>query len=331
MSRYCILFLMLTGLWSCAAGPRHSFTQFHMNTEFEITVYSRLPGLQVQSRVQAAFNEVRRIEARYSSWTPGTRVYQLNQQKSLPLEEEDRLILQKCLEMAEISGGCFDVTVLPLMGAWGFRDKKYRIPSPAELQSALKRVNVRQNLVLGSEEARLLNDAMLDLGGILKGYAVDRAVQVLKEQGFSAGIVNAGGNLLAFGSKSPREPWIIGIRHPRRPQDLFAAYAIGPDTAFATSGDYERFFMLNGVRYHHIMDPISGHPVSNSIVSVTVIHPSAFMTDGLSTSLFVMGITKGLAFAEDQQLPVLFIYEQNGSLKYTNSSRWLASDMQLMP
>ncbi len=323
--------LLFLSLLSCATQQKYVYEQYLMNTIFEITLYSAKSPDQVKSIADQAFEEIRRIEKKYSSWTPGTHIYQLNQQKKLLLDEEDSFILKECLEMADLSEGSFDVTVLPLMGVWGFRDKNYHVPSQAEIDQALLKVNVRKNLIVENNQATLLHDAMIDLGGILKGYAVDKAVQLIRKKGISAGIVNAGGNLLAFGAKTGQTYWTIGIRHPRREGDLWAVYQIDPDTAMATSGDYERFFILDGKRYAHIMDPVLGRPVANDVISVSVVHPSAMYTDGLSTTLFVMGIKRGLAFAEKNKLPVLFIFEKDGKMGYTNSSYWEKEKMELIP
>ncbi len=317
-----VLLAVLISSCSQQSLKKYSYQQFMMDTIFEITVYSPYTSDKTLSKVNHAFSVLKDVEKNYSSWTPGTLVYRLNHDKQVSLGPEDYFILNQSQEIGALTGGRFDISVLPLMGVWGFRDKKYRIPSEAEIRAADLKVDIAHNLVLTPSNATLLNDAMLDLGGILKGYAVDKAVKDLQDQGISVGIVNAGGNLKAFGSKPDKSPWIIGIRHPRKEGELLATYEIPSDMAIATSGDYERFFFLDGVRYHHIMDPVTGRPVANNVISVSILNESTLMTDALATALFVMGIKDGLAFAEKNKLGVFLIYEKQGKLGTTNSSSW---------
>ena len=157
------------------------------------------------------------------------------------------------------------------------------------------------------------SETRLDLGGVAKGYAVDRMIATLKAGGILAGLVNAGGDIAMFGKKPGDKDWVIGLRHPRMNRTLTVETV--SYTAVATSGDYERFFMENGVRYHHILDPSTGYP-ARGCVSVTTWAASSMVADILSTTIFVLGAEKGLAFAESlDNVETLIFFEKNGELE----------------
>lgn len=183
----------------------------------------------------------------------------------------------------EDSDGVFDITVKPLSRLWGFLNDSRYVPTPAQVREALGRVGMDR---VNAEGARLvLPPGMgLDWGGIAKGLAVDLAVRALKVRGIARGFINAGGDLYCWGKNPENGPWQVGVRHPR--QEGFLGILSLSDTGAATSGDYQRYFESEGVRYHHIFDPKTGYPARGK-QSVTVVGPQAAVCDALSTALFV--------------------------------------------
>lgn len=239
-----------------------------------------------------AFQEIARIEKLLSKYDPDSEISKLNKTGVLAASDDTLYILKKAEEFWKLSDGGFDVTVGPLMDLWGFTDKKYKLPKEEDIRKTLEKVgfdkiifNNQNNVVkyktLGIE---------IDLGGIAKGFAVDRAVNKLKEIGVTSCLINVGGQVYCLGDNSGK-PWRVGIKNSRKP-GIVENLAL-KNKAVSTSGDYEQYFIINGRRFSHIMDPKTGYPVDTGVSSVTVIADDSILTDVLSTSIFVLGREKG--------------------------------------
>lgn len=193
-------------------------------------------------------------------------------------------LFSKARSVHDISGGAFDITVAPLMDAWGmYSGQRPRRPSREELLSALALVG-QDRIVQRPDGLQLSGTMRLDWGGIAKGFGVDLAAEAVMAGGVENGFINAGGDLFCWGSNSEGRPWRIGIKHPRR-QGFLAVLSIS-NLGAATSGDYQRYYEVDGVRYHHLLDPKTGFPARGK-QSVTVIGPETAICDALSTALFV--------------------------------------------
>lgn len=279
-----------------------TYARYLMGTIVEITVKEARPGV-----VEAAFAEIERLEALMSSYIPTSDVSKVTAAAGggkVTVSPEVIEVVETAVKVARLSGGAFDPTVGVLGALWDFGGESARVPEKKELEKVLLLVDYtriiidpdRRLLSLGTESMRL------DLGGIAKGYIVMKAVQILEAQGVRWGIIRAGGDMVVFQEDKElpgAEPFTIGIQHPRESGKLLGAIRL-IDGAFATSGDYERFFIKGDERYHHILDPATGYPARGSR-SVTIIAASPAdptMADGLSTAVFVMGPTKGMALIE---------------------------------
>jgi thiamine biosynthesis lipoprotein len=192
-------------------------------------------------------------------------------------------LYQKALAINRDSEGCFDITVAPLSRIWGFRDHSHRIPSREEIDRALENIGM-DKISLKTDELHLTPGTELDWGGIAKGFGIDLAYQAMIQAGIKNGFINAGGDLYCWGKNPDQESWRIGIKNPRG-RGISAILYI-TDTGAATTGDYQRFFIQKGIRYHHVFDPKSGYP-SEGKQSVTVVGPETLVCDALSTALFV--------------------------------------------
>ena len=192
-------------------------------------------------------------------------------------------LYKKALLVYDRSGGSFDITVAPLSDIWGFRDRSHHIPPREEIDRALENIGMNR-ITLETDKLRLLPGTALDWGGIAKGFGIDTASQSVIEMGIVNGFINAGGDLYCWGKNPDDTPWMIGIKHPRK-NGVLAVLEIA-DTGAATTGDYQRFFIQEGVRYHHVFDPKSGYPARGK-QSVTVVGPETAFCDALSTALFV--------------------------------------------
>ncbi|MCK4335046.1 FAD:protein FMN transferase [candidate division WOR-3 bacterium] len=281
--------LLLAGCTSLEEG------RFALGTYVRIKAWGQ--G-DLQEAFEAAFAEIDRVEGLTSVFDPESGVWALNHEAEIVSAELAGLI-GEALEVSVKSEGAFDPTVFPLLELWGFYDSTQydpKLPSKEEIEEVLMFVDYRM-IEIEADTIRLdLKRAKgVDLSGIAKGYAVDRAVKVLRERGVTRGLVDAGGDIFCFGERNGG--WRIGIRNPRseNPNDLLGIIKIDSG-AVATSGDYENFFELDGVRYHHLIDPATGIPAREAI-SATVIAPTATQADAWATALFVMG-EKGIAILD---------------------------------
>jgi thiamine biosynthesis lipoprotein len=255
-----------------------------------------------EAAIQKVFDEFDRLDALMSVWKDASDIVRLNASAGQPgvtVSPEVREVLHAAQEVSEWTGGKFDVTFGALSGVWKFdHDIDGRVPDRSEIDGRLALINYR-DLHVDDETgtASLSRPGMkVHLGGIGKGYAIDRSVEILRESGLTDFMVQSGGDLFLAGRRGDR-PWRVGIQDPRgAPNTLFAAIEI-TDAAFSTSGDYERFFVRDGRRYHHIIDPDTGEPAKLSR-SVTIMAKSAAVSDGLSTGVFILGAGRGMALIE---------------------------------
>ena len=253
--------------------------------------------------LNAVITEFARIDALMTTWTDDSEVSRINAAAGSPggatVGDEVLLVIREAQRVSKLTGGAFDITVGAYQGLWKFdHDRDGTIPDPAEVAARLERVGWRRVVVNPRRKTVRLTgeDMRITLGGIAKGYAVDRAVALVRERGISDFILQAGGDLYVSGSKDG-EPWTVGIRDPRgRGGNPFALLPLR-DRTFSTSGDYERTIVLDGVRYHHILDPKTGQP-ARRCRSVTVMAATALTADALSTALFVLGPERGLRLVE---------------------------------
>ncbi|CCQ91157.1 exported hypothetical protein [Nitrospina gracilis 3/211] len=266
-------------------------TQFIMGTLVEITIVNA-DAKVAQTAANQAFDEMSRIEKLMSTYIADSEISRINEaagKEALPVSAEVLEIIQSGIAWGEKTKGIFDISIHPLVETWDFDGGGETVPSPEQLKTATGLVNFRDIRIQGNT-VRLAREGMaINLGGIAKGYAVDRAITILKGL-VPNGIINAGGDLYAFGQRGPDRPWVIGLQHPRKPQGVLASFALA-NQGVATSGDYQRYFMKGEKRYHHILDPATGLPAEGPI-SVTVMAPTVMDADALSTAVFIMGKEK---------------------------------------
>ena len=245
-----------------------------------------------------AFAEIKRLDNLLSKFNPRSEISQLNQQGKLKVSPDTLEVIKVALEFSKQSEGAFDITVAPLVDIWKPAIKTRMMPKEKIINAA--KLLVGSENILIEEKSRtvkfLKKGMQIDLGGIAKGYAVDCAIKKLQQAGIKSCLVNAGGNMYGLGRNGTR-PWKVGIRHPRRPNEMIG-FILLEDRAIATSGDYEQYFDSGNRRFSHIIDPKTGYPVNNGVVAVTVISSSATIGDALSTAVFVLGKEKGLRLAE---------------------------------
>jgi FAD:protein FMN transferase len=273
-----------------------------MGSELQLTAWTT-DEAAADSAFEAVFQEFDRLERLMSTWQEGSDIQQLNAAAGLhPVRvgTEIRDVLRTASQISEWTGGKFDVTFAALSGLWKFdyQDRDNTVPDRNEVLRRLPFINYRDLKVDEQSGTAFLRRRGMraNLGGIGKGYAVDRAVDILRRRGFHDFMIQAGGDMYVAGRRGDRS-WRLGIRDPRGPADRsFAALDLS-DGTFSTSGDYERFFLKDGRRYHHILDPGTGEPALGCR-SVTIVTDRAVIADGLSTGVFILGPEAGMALIE---------------------------------
>lgn len=247
------------------------------------------------------FEALQQVEQRMSIYQPTSELSRINRLAAHTWVHTDADILtvtREALHMSRQSDGALDITILPLMRLWGFVQQAGRIPTAAEVQATLPLVDYRHVRLDPSRGAiQFARDGVaLDLGGIAKGFAVDRAVAALLAQGVGHALVNAGGDLFALGAAAMETAWVVDIQHPHAADRSLATLRVG-NRSVATSGNYEKYFEQHGKRYGHLIDPRTGYPVAG-VASVTVLADTAMRADAISTAVFVLGPDQGLALLE---------------------------------
>jgi thiamine biosynthesis lipoprotein len=286
--------------WEKVTGEGHA-----MGTHLAYAAFTA-PGLdagKVHQAFDAATAEILRIEKLMTTWDPESEVSRVNTaagKAPIRVGPETFDVIREAQHASEMSDGCFDITFETLHGLWKFdQDLDPHPPSDAQVQARRRYLGYRHVKLDPSARTVFLDEehVRIGLGGIAKGYAVDRAANVLAEAGIQSFYVQAGGDLYTRGNKPDGSPWIAGVRDPRGPEgDYFAMMAVS-DHAFSTAGDYERGYVVGGKRYHHIIDPRTGYPATASR-SVTIWAPTALLADEIDDAVFILGPERGLALVE---------------------------------
>jgi thiamine biosynthesis lipoprotein len=260
-----------------------------------ITITAICDRTTASRATERAFDEIARIENLMSPYRPGSDVYRINNAAGpVALNPETFNLIGLSLEISARTHGAFDCSFAALAPLWDYKKKDFVPPSKKDIDRLLGLVHYKNIILNGDDRTITLRHGMkLGLGGIAKGYAVKRAVEILKSEGVRAGIVEEGGDLQVFGAK-PGGPWLTGLRHPRK-NLLLLSIELEDGDSIATSGDYERFVEHRGTRYHHILDPRTGHP-ARGMASVSVLSGDPVASDAYATAFFVMGAAATINF-----------------------------------
>lgn len=291
--------LLTTG---CTSQKEYSSQQFLMDTIVEITVFADSEE-KAREAALSAFDRIKEIQDltdRYpeegSNSLGQSEVCIINNMAGVsPVEISDDVLnlVELSQQYNKKTRGAFDITVGPLVDLWGFGTKPV-IPEDDQIQEKLELLGMDKVVIDKKAKTVFLKrkGMSIDLGGIAKGYAAEEALKVLKHQGITRAIINAGGNVVVLGKKNSNEPWKLGIQDPRDSSSLIGVLAL-EDQAAVTSGDYQRYFETKGVRYHHILNPASGKP-ARGLISATIICDSSTLADILSTAVFILGPEQGI-------------------------------------
>ena len=283
---------------------------FAMDTYMTVKAY----GSNGDAAVDAAVDEINRLDALLSTGKKDSEIGQINANNGGQLSEDGAVLMERSLELYKSTNGAFDVAIYPVMKAWGFTDGNYQVPDADTLKATLELAD--PSLIDYDKETSTVSfkkdGVQIDLGGIAKGYTSSRIMDIYKEKGVTSGLVNLGGNAQVFGTKPDGSLWRVAVQSPDS-EDEYLGVLETKDKAIITSGGYERYFEGDdGEIYWHILDPGTGYPAKNGLISVTVLSDSALTGDGLSTALFVMGLSDAIDYwRENGGFEFIFITDQN--------------------
>ena len=278
---------------SSAADASSSRDIFAMDTYMTVTAY----GPNAEMAVDQAQQEIERLDALLSTGAETSEVAQINANGGGTLSEDTTYLLERSLDLYDSTNGVFDIAIYPLMDAWGFTTGNYTVPSDEMIENLLPLTDAN-NIIYDKDESSIsfAKDGMkIDFGGIAKGYTSGRIADIYRECGVTSGLINLGGNVQVVGTKTDGSKWRVAVQSPETEDDYLGILSTA-DRAIITSGGYERYFEQDGVKYHHIIDPSTGHPANNGLVSVTIVSVDGTLADGLSTSLFIMGKDKAAEY-----------------------------------
>lgn len=320
LAAYCLL---LTVLSSCSDQKEKIYrkSQMLMDTLITISVVSGSKD-NAEKAMDKAFGEISKLDAMLNFFSDKSELSEINRNAGISpvkVSPETLNVIEKAIYVSEKTGGAFDVTVGPVISQWNFSKKPDRPPHASLIKENLRLVNYK--LISINKEASTVylkeKDMLLDLGGIAKGYAADMAVDELKRKGIKAGLVSVAGDIKAFGAKPDRSPWLVGIKNPR-PKDndneIMATLGL-TDMAISTSGDYERYFIADGKRYHHLLDPKTGYP-AEGCRSVSVMTKEGVYTDSFSTAVFILGPERGMQLLKEMGFEGIIV-DKEGKIHMT--------------
>ncbi len=293
-----------------------------MGNRFEFSVVAENESLALE-KIALGIEEVRRIEKLFTTYDQNSQTNLINNQagiKPVKVDEEVINLIDRSIKISTLTQGAFDITYGSLdKRFWNFDKTMTSLPDPEEAKEAVKLINFR-NIVLDKKKHTVFlkeKGMRIGFGGIGKGYAADRAKAVMQQAGVDSGIVNAAGDLTVWGNQPDGKPWTIGIADPEKKDMPFASIQL-TNTSVATSGNYEKFVVIKGIKYSHTIDPKTGYPV-RGIKSTTVICPSAEIADAMATPITVMGIQAGLNLVNQIKNIACIIIDDRDSIYTSNN------------
>lgn len=262
---------------------------FAMDTYMTLTAY----GKNARKALDEAVDEINNIEQLVSTGIDSSEVSQINKNGKGSVSETTGYLIKRSKEIYDSTNGVFDITIYPIMQAWGFPTENYRVPGKKELKKLRGLMGADHVLYDEKKQEVTLNKEgmKIDLGGIAKGYTSSKVMDIFKENGISSAVISLGGNVQTLNGKPDGSDWRVAVENPADTGSYIGVLSI-KDKAVITSGGYERYFKQDGKTYHHIIDPATGYPANNGLTSVTIVSDDGTLADGLSTSLFIMGPEK---------------------------------------
>lgn len=316
MKKYCVFLLLLMSVMSCKSTIRkESRTVFALGTVCSIQLFTEKPQTEVESVLHTCTRRLEELERYLSANAEASILIDINNASGISavgVPADVYPLFKRAVFFAEKTDGAFNPVIGSVVKLWNIGFENARKPEDKDIQAALSRTDYR-DLHLTTDTVFLKKEGMkLDLGAIAKGFAADELSRIVKQAGITHALIDIGGTISAVGKRPDSNLWNIGIRDPRVQQGQPVISIPVENRSISTSGSYERYFEQNGVRYHHIIDPVTGYPVRNNVIAVSVFSDSATDADALSTACFVLGYEKAVKLlAELPGTEALFIFEDN--------------------
>ena len=315
------LCIVLMFPWVGASQTSFSVDTLLMGSVFSFTAVNRTAE-QARGSTISALDEVIRIEKLISSWDKNSETHQININAGIkPVEVSLELfnLIERSIKVSKLTNGLFDISFASIDKVWDFKHDYVNVPDSTLIFNSIEKINY-QNILLDRQDQTVFlteKGMKIGFGAIGKGYAANRAKSLMIENGSLSGVVNAGGDLICWGSKPDGKPWSVGVADPFQ-KDKIKLWLDRNEGAVVTSGDYERYVIIQGVRYGHIINPKTGWP-TKGIRSVTVLSPDAELADALATSVFVMGTIEGLSLINQLQGIECFIIDDENTIHYSEN------------
>ena len=292
-------------LTSCAVEQEpYSKTELYLGTVVTIIIYDE----NAEDLMNGSMAEIGRLENLLSANIESSEISRINESagiKGVDVSAETIEVIEKGLEYYDTSSGLFDISIGPLVDLWGIGTSEARVPSTDELDAAIDKIGIDNIRIEGNNVMLLETGMKIDVGGIAKGYIADKTAEYLKENGCDAAVINLGGNVLTVGAKTDRTGTYLRVIEV-------------DEMSVVTSGSYERFFVEDGITYHHILDPGTGYPADSDIAGVSIISSKSIDGDGLSTTVFAMGFEKGINMIELISGVECIIILKDGNIQYSS-------------
>ncbi len=290
-----------------------------MGSRYEITVVANTPEEGDRS-IDLAVDEISRIEKMISSWDSNSQTSKINRNAGVaPVKVDAELfqLIERALQISKVTNGAFDISYAAMDRIWTFDGTMQQMPDKEIIQQSVAKVGYK-NIILDKAAGTVflkIPGMKIGFGAIGKGYSADKAKDLLMKEGVIAGMINASGDLNCWGTKPGGSDWLVGITNPMNKDKVFSWFPI-ENSAVVTSGDYEKFVVLNGKRYSHIIDPRTGFP-AGGLTSVSIFAPKAELADALATSIFVMGIDAGIDMVNQLKGIECVLVDDQGKIYYS--------------
>ncbi|MTI40711.1 FAD:protein FMN transferase [Fulvivirga lutimaris] len=292
-----------------------------MGSRFELTAIDEDINLANQG-IEAAIEEITRIEKLISSWDPNSQTSLVNKMagvEAVKVDKELFELIKRSKKISALTNGAFDISYASMDKIWKFDGSVTKLPTEEEIKASVSKINYH-DIILDEENQTVFlknNGMKIGFGAIGKGYAANKGRKIMLELGIKSGIVNAGGDLITWGKEANGNDWSIGIADPKNKTHVLAWITVG-QMAVVTSGNYEKFIDIDGQRYSHIIDPITGYPV-RGLKSVTIICPDAELADALATSTFILGKEKGLSLINQLKGVEVLLVDDNDNISTSDN------------
>ncbi len=282
---------------SAEAAEEKTKEIFAMDTYMNLKAY----GSSAEDALNQCENEIKRLEGLFAVKDSNSDIYKINigAGSVVSVNGDTAEVIKKALEFSGQTDGALDITIYPVLKEWGFTTGEYQVPDEATISNLLQFVDYR-NVNVNGNNVNIPEAYAIDLGSVAKGYTSDKLCELLKNNGVSSALVNLGGNVQTVGTKPDGSKWTVGIQDPQDSSSYLCTIKIA-DRAVITSGNYERYFEQDGKKYWHIIDPKTGAPAANGLISSTIIGESGVECDALSTALFVMGTDKAIEYCKNHK------------------------------